>query len=183
MMAKDKAQYVGCNIVQYRNDKNDMDCQYVVCNYDRTNVLDRSTYRKGNPGTGCKSGCDKDYPSLCSSKEKYLSDKEEAQMESDAARALAKLNGNGKAVAKSYAKASSGNGKAIAKSSAKASGKSGKAKAKSSAKASGKSGKAKAKSSANASGKSGKASAKAVAKASGQSGNASATSVAIANSG
>lgn len=69
-MIQDMSTHVGCAIAKYST-SNGYTEQLMACNYAFTNVIGRSAYKIGKPGSQCKTGINPSYKFLCSMKEHY----------------------------------------------------------------------------------------------------------------
>jgi Cysteine-rich secretory protein family len=68
-VVRDKATHIGCAVSRYTKD-NLWKSSLVACNYAITNIQGRPVYVSGNPASGCTTGRNPKYPSLCSVNEK-----------------------------------------------------------------------------------------------------------------
>lgn len=64
MVVNELSNEFGCAGVKYQ--KNGTRYVSITCNYANTNVIGHKVYTAGDACSKCKSGCDKDYPALCS---------------------------------------------------------------------------------------------------------------------
>lgn len=92
----------------------------MVCNYATTNVLYRTIYNSGEPGTECTSGLSDNYVGMCSAKEKYPTDSQQmtAELQNATAHAdaeaTATANGNSSSAVAIAIAGASANASAIA---------------------------------------------------------------------
>lgn len=72
-MIIDAAYAVGCASTKFitKVGKYEWKAYLTVCNFARIPVISQLIYKKGKPGSKCKSGTNSKHPGLCSEKEKY----------------------------------------------------------------------------------------------------------------
>ncbi|XP_019892872.2 antigen 5 like allergen Cul n 1-like [Musca domestica] len=64
--------HVGCSMIRYTYPKNrDLYIYNLACDYASVYAYDAPVYAAGKPGSGCKTGTNRKYPSLCSTREVY----------------------------------------------------------------------------------------------------------------
>lgn len=70
-LVNQKNDRVGCAAAQFKTKKNGKDyyALLLACNFGYTNFLGESVYTKGDPCSKCATGCNKNYPALCSIEE------------------------------------------------------------------------------------------------------------------
>lgn len=65
---QDKQTHIGCAAINFQMRRN-LYAIYLICNYAMTNVLRQPVYATGQPCSECTSGCNDEYPGLCSTSE------------------------------------------------------------------------------------------------------------------
>ncbi|XP_062553204.1 antigen 5 like allergen Cul n 1-like [Armigeres subalbatus] len=66
-IVSDRTSKVGCSMVSYV--RSPFTYKYFVCNYGLTNIVNQPVYAAGNACSGCTTGCNANYPGLCSTAE------------------------------------------------------------------------------------------------------------------
>ncbi|XP_037932307.1 antigen 5 like allergen Cul n 1-like [Teleopsis dalmanni] len=68
-VVQEKATHMGCAIL--RQTKSGTTYQFIACDYAYTNVLGKPIYTSGTAASGCKTGRNPNFKSLCTTKEVY----------------------------------------------------------------------------------------------------------------
>lgn len=66
-MVQDKSGQIGCATSSYKRGK--WNWLLLACNYSYTNIIGTPVYKLGKACSGCQTGCNTDYPGLCSKSE------------------------------------------------------------------------------------------------------------------